>query len=396
MGAGYTIVVRDVAGTVIGTIAEFISLDYARRVNQVGTLSLYLDPARYSKDMFPKDCRLEVWRGEDGALALDMQTCWFVRRRVVKTDTQGITSLMLQAVDANYLLGGRIVAYAAASFEANKGDYLDDMMKEVVRENLGPDATDTDREMEAYLSVATDTSGAPNDEKAFARKNVLTLLQDLASLSLNGGTYLAFDVEYNPNSAVPFTFRTYTGQRGADNRWPTGQRPVLLSLEAGNLADVTLEENWIDEATYIYAGGDGEGALRVIATASDADVIALSPFGRREAWVDARLASTSDELQAEADARLAELTATRAFYGRLVDCEGTLYGRHFGFGDYVTAQFENELFDVRIDAVHVTAEGNDDRVDARFESCPTRELIGGILASLEDLRYKIDRLEILE
>lgn len=375
MAINYSVVVKDVSGIATGVIVPFESLIYARKVNEVGTLLLELEPEKYDVSMFPIDARLEVWRGTGGVPALDMQTCWFVRSRTIRTDTDGVQYLGIGAVDAMDLLARRIVAYQSTTAQAKKTDQIDDMMKAIVRENLGASATDTARRVDTWLNVDADEALASSESKEFSRDNVLTVLQNLASVSKSATTAntLIFDVVYDPNATAPFTFRTFTQQRGVDHRWPSSSQPVLLSVEAGNLGDALLEEDYLSEINYVYAGGTGTGKARKLATASDAESIAASPFGRREGWVDAPQAKTTAALQSEANKGLTEGKAKRTFTGRLVDCEGTRYGVHYGYGDYVTAELRygpgrirRELFDLRVNSVRVTVTGEMEQIDVQL------------------------------
>lgn len=367
MSGGYRVTLFDPFGGNPLVLDEVASLTWARTVNSVGALALTL-PLRYPLARFARDGRLLVERQAvaGGAWRVVGETIWFVRRAVRATGATGERTLQVTAFDALHLLGRRIVAYAAGSAQASKGGAADDLIKAVVRENLGGLATDAGRDLSGYLTVAPDVGAGASVEKAFSRRNVLTVCQELAAASAEGGRYVAFDVVADGPDAL--TFRTYAGQRGADHRWPGGSPPVLLSPEAGTLEMVTTVFDATDEVTFVYVGGQGEGEARAVATATDGARAAASPFNRIEAFRDARNTEDEGALQDEAAARLREGRPRRLFEAAVVETAGLRFGVDFGFGDFVTAQHERERLDCRIETVRVAVVGGEERVEVRLRS----------------------------
>ena len=80
--AEYRVSVADPFGVVLAQTSEFLSLEYARAVNGVGTLKLAVDPESFDTDLFLVDGRIGVWRQAvaGGAWMLDTETVWLARK----------------------------------------------------------------------------------------------------------------------------------------------------------------------------------------------------------------------------------------------------------------------------------------------------------------------------
>ena len=362
MAASYMIIVRDPSGNKLADLTRFAKLDYVLTENAVGSLTLTLGE-EIPPDWTTRDTRLEVWRSVDGApAALEGEAVWFVRQPIDDLAASGELTHTLTAHDANDLLKRRIVAYKATTSQSTKTAAYDDMAKAIVRENLGNLATDTLRDLSAYLSVDADQSACPSALKSFAYRNVLTVLQEIAAASAGAGTYLSFDITRVNDSQL--VFRTYMNQRGIDHRFPTSPNPVLLSPESGTLANASIKYDYTLEVTAAYAGGKGQNTARDFEVAVDARAFS-SPFNRIEAFLDMANADPT-EIPAQL---LAELWAGRPrkhFTGRIDESPGVRYGVHYGHGDIVTAAFRNQSFNCRVTPVHVTVSEQGEVIDAQL------------------------------
>lgn len=369
--AGYQIVLRDPFGNQLAIIDDFISLDYVRVVNGIGSLTLTLSK-KYDTLLFvgsdiKVDNRLEVQRQiGNGNFYLDTQMQWLIRAGQKTLDSKGQRLTVLNALCLNTMLTRRIVAYIAGSAQADKTTFADDMMKAIVNENLGASATDVNRIINAlYLSVQGNASAAQSIAKAFSRRILLPILQELALASYQAGTYLAFDMVANTNAL--FEFRTYIGQRGIDRRQSSAS-PVLLGPEFGNLTNVVRGYDHTQEVTFGYAGGQGIGASRIVGTATDAVRVNASPFNRIEKFLDGRQSSDVTHLNNDANNLVKDGLPKNTFKAEIVDTPATTYGLHYNFGDYVTAIFEGETIDCRIEQVRVTVKNKDEVIKATVQA----------------------------
>lgn len=340
-----------------------LSLSYGRTVNDVGSLSLTL-PGNYP---FPiaalPDGKLEVWRRlPNGREYLDTDTIWMVQAIEYREDERGDRTLVVEADTPLCLLRepGRFVDAFAESSGASKTGAADDVIKAIVREQLGASASAA-RQIPGF-SVAADTSQAPSVSKSFAWRAVLDVLQDIAAYSAENGVYLAFDIV----SPAPDTlqFQTFTTARGTDNRFPSGLAPVILSPERRNLVQPSLRYDFRDETTYAKAGGSGEGSARLTGEAIDTARAGASPYRRRERFVNA---SNTDGATALGDEAAGAVRAGRPrviISGKIAETAGFQYGVHWRWGDYVTIQAFGRQVDARIDAITVEVSPGGETISA--------------------------------
>ena len=335
---------------------------WTRIVNGIGRCTIIL------KDDLPEhmidiDRRIEIRRAPEDK-EFNLENYYFIRRPERDTDQNNINRLTVYSLDPNELLKRRIVAYAAGSAQANKTDFIDDMMKEIVYENLGAGAIAARDMTGSGFTIAPDAGLGPSITKSFARRNVLTILQDLSDIARNEGTEVYFAVVPN---GLDFRFETYIGQPGLDRTYDTAD-PIIFSLEFGNLLMPTLEEDFEDEVNYVYGGGQGEGVGRTIVEVNDAVRINRSIWNRREAFRDARHEATAAGVEDEAQARLAEGRPKRRFAGILISTPTTRYGTDWNLGDRCGISYAGQQFDGLIRAISgsVNREGFE-RVEARVE-----------------------------
>jgi len=351
--------VADPFGTKLSQSDDFIGLEYARVVNDVGALVVELRPDT-DVSLYRLDGRIGVWRRTAAGYALEMETVWLIRKWQRTLTETGERTLRVTAYSANALLERRIVAYHVASAQGSKTAAADDVMKAIVRENLGVLA-DPARDWSALLSVAADAALAPTVSKEFGRRNVLTALQEIAAASAEAGTRLYFDIVTPTSGALEF--RTMIGQRGVDHS-ASSPAPLVLSPERGTLAEGQLTDDYGAAASFIYAGGQGEEDARTLVEVEDAELSGASPFGRIERLRDARQASTIDELQSEGEAALRESRPVRLFSGRISETPQARYGVDWGWGDRVAVVFEGVGLTCHVAAVQVSVREGTETIQA--------------------------------
>lgn len=341
----------------------FAAVSYTLAERQVGELVLTLPPdLRAPYDLFARDSVLLVTR--DAGAGPTTSQPWLVRRRRLARGADGSISLQVRARHPNDLLRRRIVAYAAGAAEAAKSGAADDLIKAVARENLASPA-DAARAMTGF-TVAGDVGAAPSVSKAFARQNVLSVMQSLCLMSAEAGVYLGFEVQ--ATAVGGYLLATYTGQRGTDRRLSSG-RYLPIGPDAG-IGAYSVEDDWAEEATVVYAGGRGVEELREVASVEDAAAAAASPVGRAERWREATMVALGDAagLQDEAEAALYAAQARVRFEGQAQDAPGAIYGRDYGWGDLLTVTAEGRTFDCRVDPVRISEDDRGESRDIRLTS----------------------------
>jgi hypothetical protein len=333
--------------------------EYTLTERGIGVLRLVLPPTT-PLTWLQKDGRVQLYRAIDGgAPYLEGEATWLIRRRRQEfNNRENLTTIW--ALHVNHLLARRIVAYASGSAEAAKSDLADDMIKEIVDENF-VSPTDTTRTMSG-LTVQGDLGAGPTVAKAFSRRNVLNVLQDICDAAAAAGTYLGFEVR---TSGSGFQLVTYTQQRGVDRRAGSGNY-LRVSPSTGAIASSSLDEDWTEETTYMYSLGQGTGALRAVGTAQNAEAEGASPYGRIEDSYQANQSTTQAQLDDEAESALYAARGRVIYEAVGQESPGFRYGRNYKWGDLLTVTDFGQQFNVRVDPVHVTFGRQGERIDTRF------------------------------
>lgn len=359
--ADYELLLQSPTAVPLGPVRGLHRCQYARGNNVGGEMTLLIPPDAYDPLLYQPLGRLLVQRTVGGGQPyIDLDTPWLIVDGPTPTLTdEGLAMVEFQCQDAlGWILSGRAIPYNDYNVYTQKVAAADNLLKAFVRENAGTLATDTARSLADWMNVADDVGAAPSQAvDGVAYRMLLDVLIEIVNASANDATtptWLGFDVALADQLSGLLEFRTYTSQRGVDHRHPGGNPPIVLSPERGNLGNV--KTGWVlrDGATAIYAAGAGVGSIRATATASDAALIAMSPFGRREKVVDGSQIVDPAALQALAYAELRANKPRKYMTARLVETETCLRGVHFDYGDYLTAQYEADTYDVRLDKIAVT------------------------------------------
>lgn len=369
MAAQFQTWIYDRWGARLAVIDTLTKLTSTRTVNAVGSLVLTMPRDAVSDEQIKPDNRIEVWRKPDGGTwTIEGGTAWLIQSDVRGQLARDGRYRTIKAKSATHLLARRCVLYYADSAQAQKTAPADNLMKAIVRENLGTSANGSpfyssaigSRDLSAYLSVQADVSAGPSVTKGFAWRNVLAVLQDIANDAARADATKKtfFDVVW---TGAILEFRTYVGQRGLD------RMGLVVSTERGSLGEtVELTADWADSASVVVTGGQGDKASRLTGSAYDAMAIGKSPFGLREAFSDATALTDAGSLNAEASAELRRRRATKTLLGSLLSVPGAAYGIDWGFGDKLTAEFEGDSFSATVDAVTITVEKGVEQIAAKL------------------------------
>lgn len=325
----------------------------------IGTLYLKF-PASFPVSYLQKDGLIRLQRRVDaGSYATLEDATWLIRHRKQSLANREYF-IEVWAEHANSLLQRRIVAYAAATSQASKNTYADDMAKAIVRENFTA-PTDTTRTMSSF-SVAADVSAGPTLSKAFSRQKVLKVLQELCDDAAAQGAYLGFEVR---TIGTSLTFLTYTTYRGVDRRYGTGNY-LRVSPSSGAITGSSLDEDWSDEETFVYALGKGEEAARVVGSAQNTVAEGASPYGRIEGTYQANQTDDVTVLNGLASAAVYARRGRVKYEATGQDVAGFRYGVDYHWGDLLTLSDFGQQFDVRVDPVQLSWSRDGEKVAPRF------------------------------
>lgn len=353
----YQITIHDAFGVPQVIPTDWISLEYNRATNNVGSLKLLLPSYNYPRSTFKRDGIILVERGinPNADKVNDTNTAWMInyvgRPPSKKSDVWEVRASCL-----NGLLSRRLVDYNAGNTYTEKLDLGDDMMKEIISENFGAGVTDTTRSIAAYLSIDADKGLGPSLRKSISRRYVLDVLQDICRSAYQAGTPLFFDISLVSLNPLSVIFKTYTQQIGVDLRGQTGGFPqVLIGPEYGNLVEAELEEDYSNIASRGIATGQGIGSIQAVARSDDSARIAESPFGLIEKLGNAENESSAAGVQDAADAVLKEYRPRKIVSGKLNNTRGFQYGINWNWGDRLTTQIYDDSYDCWVDQIHVKA-----------------------------------------
>jgi hypothetical protein len=362
----------DPAGVRISCLDYATEFEYALVCNDRAPFRLKL-PARFDRNLIRLDSIVEIWRGhEPGTLRLDY--CGFVRSWTLSDDV-GSDFTEIRGYSLLDLLRRRVVAYAAASAQAAMTDQADDMIKAIVKDNLGSDAIAA-RDLTSVgggVTLQADLADGQSITKAFSHKNVLEICQEIADASRQAGTEVYFDlvptVTNTGTGGLAFVLQTFTDQRGAD-RTADSDAPVYVGTAWGNLQNGSLEYDYSDEINYAYVLGQGEEASRETAEVSDSGRMGMSIWNRCEGAKDARNVQLGQAAQLTGDGNtfLEENRPVFRFGGDVVETPAFRYGRDWFHGDRVTAEYGGKQMDAMIRTVTV-GRGSDgqETITARLE-----------------------------
>lgn len=375
--SGYS---ADVAGT--GRKRKsFGALEYTNVVGDIGPFNISLPYPQFDITKARKDARLVVWRKPPGG-ARYLDYAGLVRSDPIPEIYQRGSELycILRGVSYNHVLKRRHIAYKVNAAGFQHAGAADDVMKTFVYENLGAGAIAA-RDISAVgFTIQANVTAGTSISKQASFDNLLDVLKDISDDSHKTEATCAYFGVVPLNNGWQMEFRTNIGQWGNDHRHPSGpsgvtgaQGPVVLSLGRQNIDNASLINSSVDEITDVYGLGPGDGTTRNVQEASDAARIGASPLNRIESTVNANNcvgATANADILAMAQAAVRAGRPRRSFSASIVDVPGTVYGKHYGCGDYVTTEFVKNIMDCRIEAVtvNVNTSERDEKITAQIRS----------------------------
>lgn len=360
---------------------DWRSLEYTKKVNDVGSLRFVIDGRDERAALFDLDYIFKVYRSVPG-VGLD----WYVdfvglhRSSFWKTFQNGNIQYSSFGVSPNDLIRRRAIAYRSGDTQAEADAVGETAMKQFVYDNMGGGASSAIRRFVnilgegtypfggqlAGLSIEADGGAGANFAGARAYDNLLEVLQDIANKT-------GVDFEMVRQSGNIWYFKTYANQLGSDRTTDgldattglnsAGNAPIIFSVENGNVSEISYSLSRLEEANAVVAMGKGERSTRTVVALTDDDAIDDSPWNRIEIT---RNGSSNDYVaQLEDFARkwLFDMQSKEEFKFTPLQQPDYLYGQNYFLGDKVTATYSlpDGTFierDKRILSVSVTVSGD--------------------------------------
>lgn len=362
------IVLRTHDGILLTEIENVIEWDFARTTNDLGWFTVRLtdiDPRLLSTDNI-----LEFYRTPSGSPPILLGVGFLRYWEWVELE-DGSASIRLGGPDQMDLAARRVVAYNDPEANWHKDGPADDLIKAVIRENMGTLATDPwynrGRSYPAdHFIVAPDESKGRDIEKQFQYRNTLEVIREMADASgwpSEDDDFIGLPVFFDCIYVGParFEFRTWSPLRGVDRTIGTQVAPLIFSKEAGNLSSPVLRFDYAEEQNIIYGLGTGDGTSRMVDPENDVPRENLSIWNLHEGIVPATEETTILGVAIRAFNRMQERRPRVYFQGNLLDTPQTRFGVDWGYGDVVSIRYRGQEFDGRVDKfyVHVDSLGGE-------------------------------------
>jgi hypothetical protein len=348
----YTIYLHNHAGEVVLLIQNYTRLEYHQRNssswNHHITVEMSVDDPRVTTYReIQKDWILRIFRTDPVTLVNTLVYEGFNTTIVDQLRINGDIIFNLYGVGYTDLLRRRIVIPPAGSEYSTKTGNAETVIKGYVADStISP--TDTDRIFPG-MSVESD-SGSGNIVTYDARYIILYSI--CQTLSERGG--IDFGV-VGGNDVGEFIFKA-SPVWGKDKRENNleGNQPIIFSIENDNMIIPILSINTSSEQNYAYVGGTNQGADRVIQEVSTPDAIALSPWGRKEVFVEARQQTDTQALISTGISELNSRKTKQELTFNIQQSVQSRWIRDWVLGDLVTAKYFDYTFEKQIVEVGVT------------------------------------------
>lgn len=384
---------------------------YTRTVNGLAILQMGFPRRAFIQRMnernihpiFKPDRRIEVWRSPADEIPLRKENEYLIRSVNLYTrDTDNVDMVRFYCRDPKDLLNRRYIIQAAGTAQTRKEDYLDDMMKAIVREQmlfgsaLDADGVSDDSRAfpEGEFLVQQDASLGPIVPYTMADSKVLDILNDLYHVSLQlhaqnpTSQPIYFDVvpytlsgliqyildetgdEILDESGLPlvdesstvtgspsgFRFTTWAGLRGLDRT----ASALVFSYENNNIKNVSYFDDHTEEINTAVVKGFGRGESRPYVEVNDPDAVAASRWNRIETFRDGSQEPDQDNLEYLGYADLEDngpkqkLDATFLNIPGGPDSPRSLYPLDWDLGDLLPVSYAGMTFDVEVRLVYVS------------------------------------------
>jgi hypothetical protein len=336
---------------------------------------------------FTPDMRIDIWRSAADGIPLRREDTYMLRKPEVYTREDGVQIIMLRGRNGMDLLNRRFVIQYEDTSYTKKTGYLDNIMKQIVREQMlygscrgYAGVIDNDR---AYpygeFTVEQDHALGPSITHAFAGRRVLDILRELNELSFskhaensaNRKIYFGVvPVELSgsinslkePAAQTGYQFRTFPDLRGIDRT-----DGIEFSVENGNIDNPMYIESHFDEVNAVYVMGQGTNEARAVQEIENLTLISKSRWNRCE---EVRTATFETDTSGLTSAGMVALGEGRPVFS--LDCAflnspgssntpRSLYGIDWDMGDLLPVSYAGKQFEVEVINIYVSV--NDDGVE---------------------------------
>ena len=347
----YEFWLTDDAGIRIVLLSNISHASLSHSTQGYSTIELGLPYQDYIKavaQVFQRDWRVDVWRSPAYGIPKRREGSYFLRKfEIYDRDTDSMRMIRFYGRGPWDILRRWSVVTPTESYY-KKTDYVDDMMKDIVRESF---VTTPRVAPSGEFAVDGDTSLGPSVTHTFRGKTVLDVLKELKDISLSynrtSSAYrkIYFDVVEGPGptNGFGYIFRTYADRRGVDRT-----KQLIFSPENGNLKAPSYSEDYLDEITEAQAGE----------TVVDSPFINYSRWNKILKFSGTTTAAATDT--ASANKMLGDGAGKISLNAQFLSTPGgpdqprSLYGVDWDFGDTVRVQYGGRVFNADVNIVYLS------------------------------------------
>lgn len=199
---------------------------------------------------------------------INPKVCGIIHSIEYATDEEGTTTYTAYGNELKGILSYRIV-WDTYSRQVNLRDYVNDLVEKNTQGNRVLFSRMDKPQIETYTI-----------DKQISYDNLLDSLEDILEAATSKSNLpIGFDVICE--NAQNFVFSLLEGE----DRTITSEEPLLISRDLNNVSTLNYSESNKETINVIKAGGEGEGAERILTVVGDESLIGLN---RHEAFADCR------------------------------------------------------------------------------------------------------------
>ena len=342
--------------TEVVRVDEYTRLEFTRTItgegyHGYGFYNIIGDPDLMQQALWTLDRILVVHRVEPSGRVLEFEG--FHRDRGHWHDERGQRNFRSSGPDLKHLMTRRsTLAWPSDRAFFNINQPFTNIMRYLAITNAQA-AAGWDRWMPSFSVTPTTDEGQTLDMHYRNTK----LYEDLDALADLGADWEILRDEVT--SPPKLRFHVHYPYKGRDRRRNNqcGESTVVFSIDNDNMLHPKYEQFRTDEVTVVYVAGEGIGVDREILERHNiAGREDDSPWNRIERFMEQSQETATGALAAWGDAYLVEHGISRSFGLRLPESGQYAYGVEWNLGDYCTAIYEDQTYDVRIVAVKVILE----------------------------------------
>lgn len=357
--AGYQLFLYDHTGTKRRVLLGWNYFEFSQRISAPWNHVLRFALTRSSetlaffREFLERDWILEAYRTDEATGVKDKVYEGFNRTIVDQVNSHGAVLITMYGVGYTHLLTRRIVIPPVGQENSTKSGIAETIIKEFIDEQM-VNPVDPARVMSG-LSIETDAATGAVAEYSARYTNLNTVVTRCAE---QGG--LDFGIVGGDTPATfEFQARPLWGEDRRFGFTEEGIAPVVFDLFLNNMEIPIFSKSGGDEKNFVYVGGPGQGIDREILEMSLSDDLAISPWNRQEAFVDARNQEGTDGMTTTGQAYLNDNRYLEKFTFNMRQTDGTRWLRDWQLGYLVTARYFNEQFTKKIVEVGVIVSAGD-------------------------------------